>query len=117
MFINFYWAIVFMKEIFTFSYYNHSNSLMMMNAFWKLWWLLCHAEAGTKKDKLGLNSLLLIYWSKLFDCHVECMFITSVSNFVPHKPSYTQQPLTMIGLYAFFFNQLIGRGCSSNFIR
>ena len=102
MFINFYWAIAFMKEIFTFSYYNHSNSLMMMNAFWKLWWLLCHAEAGTKKDKLGLNSLLLIYWSKLFDCHVECMFITRVSNFVPHKPSYTQQPLTMIGLYAFF---------------
>ena len=50
----------------------------MMNAFWKLWWLLCHAEAGTKKGKLGLNSLLLIYWSKLFDCHVEYMFITSV---------------------------------------
>ena len=50
----------------------------MMNAFWKVWWLLCHAEAGAKKDKLGLNSLLLIYWSKLFDCHVEYMFITSV---------------------------------------
>ena len=78
MFINFYWAIAFMKEMFTFSYYNHLNSLMMMNAFWKLWWLLCHAEAGTKKGKLGLNSLLLIYWSKLFDCHVEYMFITSV---------------------------------------
>ena len=40
----------------------------MMNAFWKLWWLLSHAEAGAKKDKLGLNSLLLIYRSKLFDC-------------------------------------------------
>ena len=31
-----------------------------MNAFWKLWWFLSHAEAGTKKDKLGLNILLLI---------------------------------------------------------
>ena len=73
----------------------------MMNAFWKVWWLLCHAEAGAKKDKLGLNSLLLIYWSKLFDCHVEYMFITSLRNFVPHKPYYTQQPLAMMGLYAF----------------
>ena len=45
-----------------------------MNAFWKVWWLLCHAEGGAKKDKLGLNSLLLIYWSKFFDCHVEYMF-------------------------------------------
>ena len=50
----------------------------MMNAFWKLWWLLSHAEAGAKNDKLGLNSLLLIYRSKLFGCHVEYMFITSV---------------------------------------
>ena len=40
----------------------------MMNAFWKLWWFLSHAEAGTKKDKLGLNILLLIYWLKLLDC-------------------------------------------------
>ena len=40
----------------------------MMNAFWKLWWFLSHAEAGTKKDKFGLNILLLIYWTKLFDC-------------------------------------------------
>ena len=79
-----------------------------MNAFWKVWWLLCHAEGGAKKDKLGLNSLLLIYWSKLFDCHVEYMFITSVWNFVPHKPYYTQQPLTMMGLYAFLLISWLG---------
>ena len=60
--------MAFMKEMFTFSYYNHLNSLIMMNAFWKLWWFLSHAEAGTKKDKLGLNILLLIYWLKLLDC-------------------------------------------------
>ena len=68
MFINFHGTIAFMKEMFTFSCYNHLNSIIMMNTFWKLWWLLSHAEAGTKKDKLGLNILLLIYWSKLFDC-------------------------------------------------
>ena len=56
-----------MKEMFTFSCYNHLNSLIMINASWKLWWLLSHAEAGTKKDKLGLN-ILLIYWLKLLDC-------------------------------------------------
>ena len=60
--------MAFMKEMFTFSCNNHLNSLIIINASWKLWWLLSHAEAGTKKDKLGLNILLLIYWLKLLDC-------------------------------------------------
>ena len=36
-----------MKEMFTFSCYNHLSSLIMMNAYWKLWWLLSHAELTT----------------------------------------------------------------------
>ena len=68
MFINFHRTMAFMKEMLTFSCYNHLNSHIIINASWKLWWLLSHAEAGTKKDKLGLNILLLIYWLKLLDC-------------------------------------------------
>ena len=33
MFINFHRTMAFMKEMFTFSCYNHLNSLIMMNAF------------------------------------------------------------------------------------
>ena len=33
MFINFHRIMAFMKEMFTFSCYNHLNSLIMMNAF------------------------------------------------------------------------------------
>ena len=37
----------------------------MMNAFWKLWWFLSHAEASTKKDKLGLNSYVVNILDKI----------------------------------------------------
>ena len=119
MFINFHRTMAFMKEMFTFSCNNHLNSLIIINASWKLWWLLSHAEAGTKKDKLGLNILLLIYWLKLLDCTCWIYVYNKCLKFCASQTLHptTQQPLTMIGLYAFFFNQLIGRGCSLNFIR
>ena len=55
MFINFHRTMAFMKEMLTFSCYNHFNLLIMINASWKLWWLLNHAEAGTKKRQIRLK--------------------------------------------------------------
>ena len=118
MFINFHRTMAFMKEMFTFSCYNHLNLLIMINASWKLWWLLSHAEAGTKKDKLGLNILLLIYWLKLLDCtcwiyvYNKCLKFCA-SQTLLHPTTLDHDRFICI----FFLNQLIGRGCSSSFKR
>ena len=106
----------FRKVAFARGHKNDQNRKLTLT--FSLWWLLSHAEAGMKKGKLGLNILLLIYWLKLLDCTCWIYVYNKCLKFVSHKLCYTQQPLTMIGLYAFFFlNQLIGRGCSSDFKR
>ena len=94
-------TVRFRKVAFARGHKNDQNRKLTLT--FSLWWLLSHAEAGMKKGKLGLNILLLIYWLKLLDCTCWIYVYNKCLKFVSHKLCYTQQPLTMIGLYAFVF--------------